>query len=177
MITLNITRLKVIVGLVVVFLLATPVVVSVAYAQGPKVKVTDDEVNRVASKLYCPVCEGVPLDTCGTAACEQWRQEIRLQLESGQSEQEVIDSFVARFGDRVVGTPQNPTLQALSLVTPWVLGAVALLVAAVTFVRWRTGQSRSEAPPLPIASDTSTQQSDVMDAYRARLERDVARRR
>ncbi len=178
MTALNITRLKVIVGLLFLFLLAMLVVVSVAYADGGgKVKVTDDDVNRVASKLYCPVCEGIPLDTCGTAACEQWRQEIRLQLEAGQSEQQVIDSFVARFGDRVVGTPQNPTLRALSLVTPWVLSAGALSIAAVTFVRWRRSQSCPDGPPLPVASTLSTNQSDVIDAYRARLERDLARRR
>jgi cytochrome c-type biogenesis protein CcmH len=178
MISLNITRLKVIFGALALVLVAMLVIVGVASAQGgPKVKVTDDDVNRVAAKLYCPVCEGIPLDTCGTAACEQWRQEIRIQLEAGQSAQEVIDSFVARFGDRVVGTPQNPALRALSLVTPWLLSAVALGVAGVTFVRWRTGQSRSEGPPVPVVSVIRADQSEVMAAYRARLERDLARRR
>ncbi len=174
----NITRLKVLVGLLFLFLLAMLVVVSVVYADGGgKVTVTDDDVNRVASKLYCPVCEGVPLDTCGTAACEQWRQEIRLQLESGQTEQQVIDSFVARFGDRVVGTPQNPTLRAISLVTPWLLSAGALSIAGVTFVRWRRSQVRPDAQQLPVTSTANAEQSAVMDAYRARLERDLARRR
>ncbi|NQS91637.1 MAG: hypothetical protein HQ574_04445, partial [Chloroflexi bacterium] len=34
---------------------------------------TDDDVNAIAKQLYCPVCENIPLDACGTAACEQWR--------------------------------------------------------------------------------------------------------
>lgn len=151
---------------------------STANAQGGvKVNVTDDDVNRVASKLYCPVCEGIPLDTCGTAACAQWREEIRIQLESGQSEQEVINSFVARFGDRVVGTPQNPMLRALSLVTPWVLSAVALVIAAVAFARWRLNQSRSDGPAVSAPSSGGTTQPETLNAYRARLERDVAQRR
>jgi cytochrome c-type biogenesis protein CcmH len=140
---------------------------------GGKKKVTDDEVNAVASKLYCPVCEGVSLDTCGTQACAQWRDEIRVQLESGESPQQVIDNFVARYGDRVVGTPQDPTLRALSLVTPWVMSALALVIAAITFARWRINQSRS-AETLPAAAAPT---SDSADVYRARLERDLARRR
>jgi cytochrome c-type biogenesis protein CcmH len=154
---------------VVGLLLASP-----AYAQdGGKKKVTDDEVNAVANKLYCPVCEGVSLDTCGTQACAQWRDEIRIQLESGQSPQQVVDNFVARYGDRVVGTPQNPTLRALSLVTPWVISAVALVVAVITFARWRINQARNPEP-IPSAPARASSSADV---YRARLERDLARRR
>ena len=39
--------------------------------------ITDDQVNAIANQLYCPVCENIPLDTCGTLACEDWREEIR----------------------------------------------------------------------------------------------------
>ena len=37
---------------------------------------TDDEVNAIAKRLYCPVCENVPLDVCPTQACAQWRELI-----------------------------------------------------------------------------------------------------
>lgn len=106
--------------------------------------VTDDEVNAIASKLYCPVCENIPLDACGTAACADWRYEIRLQLEAGKTEQEIIDDFVLRFGDRVVGTPQDPTLRALSLVTPYVAIGVGLIAVVVFLVR-----RRGAAAPAP----------------------------
>ena len=41
---------------------------------------SDDEVNRIAHQLYCPVCENTPLDVCPTEACRQWRDLIRQQL-------------------------------------------------------------------------------------------------
>ena len=72
----------------------------------PGQAVTADDVNAVAKQMYCPVCENIPLDVCGTAACAQWRDEIRIQLESGSTPDEVIRNFVARYGDRVVSTPQ-----------------------------------------------------------------------
>lgn len=132
--------------------------------------ITDDEVNAVARQLYCPVCENIPLDACGTPACIQWRGEIRTQLEAGQTPRQVIDDFVQRFGDRVVGTPQDPTLRALSLVTPWLLGALVLIAGASVLLRWRRG-----ATPASASATSTASHSD--DDYRARLEADLRARR
>ena len=51
---------------------------SVALAQDQEPNVpSDDEVNAIARKMYCPVCENVPLDVCPTQACMEWRELIR----------------------------------------------------------------------------------------------------
>jgi cytochrome c-type biogenesis protein CcmH len=120
--------------------------------------ITDDEINDIAAGMYCPVCENIPLEVCGTAACDDWRNEIRLYLEQGWSEQEIIDDFVVRFGDRVVGVPQDPALRALSLVTPWLVAGLAL--SGVAFMLWRRTRGRSAAgvavsPTEPLASSNS----------------------
>ncbi len=131
--------------------------------------VSDDEVNAVAAKLYCPVCEHVPLDDCDTPACRQWHAEIRHQLAAGQSPQAIIDDFVQRFGERVVGTPQDPLLRALALLTPWALALGALLPAAA-FIRRRR---RIQASDSRIQAD----QSASSDAWRAQIEADLRARR
>jgi cytochrome c-type biogenesis protein CcmH len=112
----------------IVTLLLCAVALTAAAQEQSTVTVTDDQVNAIAKKLYCPVCENITLDTCGTAACADWRYEVRLQLEQGRSEDEIVTDFVNRFGDRVVGTPQDAALRALSLVTPWVIIAGVLLL-------------------------------------------------
>lgn len=139
--------------------------------------VTDDEVNAVASKLYCPVCENIPLDACGTAACHDWREEIRSQLASGMTEQEVIAAFVARYGDRVVGTPMDPTLRALSLVTPWVLGAIIVLGALWTLMRWRSRRGTATSDELVDTVSVPADAARDDDYYRTRLEQDLQTRR
>jgi cytochrome c-type biogenesis protein CcmH len=132
--------------------------------------VTADEVNTIAKKMYCPVCENIPLDVCGTAACAQWRDEIRIQLEQGYTEQEIINDFVGRYGDRVVGTPQDPTLRALSLVTPWVIGALVVALAGFSLLRWWRGRG-TQAALAPAGAPVSD------DDYRTRLEHDLQARR
>ena len=55
-----------------------------ALAQNPNPPVpSDDQVNAIAKQLYCPVCENIPLDVCGTQACAQWRELIREKLAAG----------------------------------------------------------------------------------------------
>lgn len=135
--------------------------------------VTADNVNAIAHKMYCPVCENIPLDVCPTQACAQWRDEIKSQLEEGKTETEIINAFVARYGDRVVGTPQDSTLRALSLVTPWVIGIIVAAVAGVLLIRW--WRRRALAAPVAAAAGGPAIATD--DEYRARLERDLQSRR
>ena len=127
--------------------------------------ITYDDVNAVASKLYCPVCPNELLVDCQTQACVQWRDEIREQLSAGQGEATVIDSFVRRYGERVLPIPQDPLLRALSLVTPYVIAALALAAGLLTFARWRRRPTPIPAADAPAAADA--------DDYRARLERDL----
>jgi cytochrome c-type biogenesis protein CcmH/NrfF len=85
-----------------------------ASAQEPTPRpVSDDQVNVVAKQLYCPVCENIPLDVCGTQACEQWRGLIREKLAAGWSEGQVKQYFVDQYGDRVLGTPPARSLNWL----------------------------------------------------------------
>lgn len=139
-------------------------------AQDSPAPVTDDDVNSVAQQMYCPVCENIPLDVCPTDACKQWRDEIRTQLEAGLPPDEIIKGFVARYGDQVVGTPQDPTLRALSLVTPWIIAVGVIGLALTVLWRWRRNPTIKPAPAEGIANQTD-------EDYRARLERDLTGRR
>lgn len=135
--------------------------------QPSTILVTDDQVNAIAKKLYCPVCENITLDTCGTAACADWRYEIRLQLEAGKTEQQIVEDFVLRFGDRVVGTPLDPVLRLLSLVTPW------LMIAAGLFLGVRFYQDRSRPRPQAVGAAAPSMNSVSDDTYRDLLEQDL----
>ncbi len=138
------------------------------YAQdATPIPITDDQVNAVAARMYCPSCQGVPLDDCGTQVCAEWREEIRQRLESGLTEEQIIAEFVTRYGERIVGTPQDPLLRAFSLVTPYIIGAVVLLIGAWTMLRWWNNRR----PPLDLGLPPA--QSATDDDYRARLEKDL----
>jgi cytochrome c-type biogenesis protein CcmH len=100
----------------ILILMLALIATGVADAQGGGP--TDDEVNAIAKNLYCPVCESVPLDVCGTLACQQWRQQISDKLVEGLSEQEIYDFFVEQYGDRVVASPPARGLNWLIYILP-----------------------------------------------------------
>lgn len=169
--TIGRVRFHVILAVIAALLLGVPLLV---YAQGggqgtaPVREVTADEVNRLSRMLYCPVCENVPLDVCGTAACARWRAQVRTLLEQGKTEDEVINYFVEQFGQSVVGTPQDPTLKFLSWAVPLAAVVIGVVVAGYALVRWR-----SLSAPEHLAAADDADLAGVDDDYRKRLEREL----
>ena len=151
---------KVIIWLVV--MLASLLLVRIAAAQGGTV--TDDQVNAVAKRLNCPVCENVPLDVCETQACVQWRDLIRQKLAAGEKPEQIINYFQATYGDRVLQEPPRRGFTGLVWVLPFA-GLVAGVAILVVVLRRMTAQ------PAPIQSETAS--SEPADEYRERLEREL----
>jgi len=112
---------------------------------------TDDEVNKIAKQLYCPVCESTPLDVCPTEACRQWRELIRSQLAEGKSEEEIKQYFVDQYGARVLDEPPNKLVSYLVPVVAFLLGAFMLFRG---FKMWlkpvgaEAGSGEDEAKPV-----------------------------
>ena len=137
------------------------------YAQeSTPLRITEDDVDEVASHMYCPVCENEPLDACYNTTCIQWKAEIRRRLEAGQSREEIMSFFVTTYGEHVVGVPQNPVLKILSYFAPILGVIIALGIAFITFQRWQ-----KNAPKAQIAT---TNPSTENDSYRSQIERDVS---
>src|SRR5215210_9232187 len=136
-------------------------------AQGPTP--TDDEVNRIAKQMYCPVCENTPLDVCPTEACRQWRDLIRTMLAEGKSEEEIKQYFVAQYGLRVLAEPPN------RLVTYLVPGVAILLGALLLFRGFQMWLK-----PSPVNAGEATSDSTVkpiQDPYIVRMEEELKKRK
>jgi len=130
--------------------------------------VTYDDVIRVAGRMYCPICENEPLDQCRNTTCMQWKDEIRRQLAAGRSDDEIINYFVERYGQHVVGVPRDPLLRFLAFVAPIVGTLLALGLGFMTFRRWQQNTpTKTKVSPLDDAPPMTN------DDYRTRLERDV----
>jgi cytochrome c-type biogenesis protein CcmH len=134
----------------------------------PDEGVTDDDVNAIAEQLYCPVCENVPLDVCGTQACADWRDEIRVMLEDGRSEQEIEAYFVDRYGRRVLATPQTSGIDLLVWVLPPVGMLAGVVVLALGLRRMAPGALNAQAEPA-----VSFKYDDLDPEYVARLEQEL----
>ncbi len=117
---------------------------------------SDDQINAVAKKLYCPVCPNTPLDVCETKACDDWRAQIRDELSAGWSEQQIIDYFVAQYGERVLAEPQRTGFTSLV----WMLPVLAILFGLVlvwqVLKNWRVAKQKSVLNPPPASVSPET---------------------
>jgi cytochrome c-type biogenesis protein CcmH len=128
---------------------------------------SDDDVNRIAKQLYCPVCESTPLDVCPTEACRQWRDLIRTMLAEGKSEAEIKQYFVAQYGDRVLAEPPN---RLASYLVP----AMAILLGAVLLAR---GFQMWMKPTTAEAEPAGGEPKQPIDPYIARLEEELKKQK
>jgi cytochrome c-type biogenesis protein CcmH len=131
-------------------LLMAALATGAALAQDPTPEpVTDDDVNAVAKDLYCPVCENVPLDVCGTEACSLWRQVVREKLEEGYSDREVKQYFADYYGDRALGLPPARGLNWLVYILPPVFFVGGIFVLYRSLRSMRRPQKPVVKQPLP----------------------------
>jgi cytochrome c-type biogenesis protein CcmH len=135
-----------------------------AQAQTPAA-VSDDDINRIANQLYCPVCENIPLDVCPTEACSRWRDAIRQKLELGWSDEAIIDNFVEAYGARVIGTPPKAGLNWLLYVIP---PFAAIGLGAAAFMILRKNRVAKSDPEVPAA-----EVKRPVEPYRKKLNDDI----
>lgn len=114
--------------------------------------VTEDPLQRqvlsIGAKLRCAVCQNQPISESNSDLAKDMREIIREQLVAGKSESEIIDYFVARYGDYVLLKPRHGGV-GLPL---WVLPPLLLLL--VGWVGYRIVRQRGHrtAPPAPHLS-------------------------
>lgn len=161
---LQITNYEFLLAILVAFTFAFVTQLAVS-AQGPTP--TDDEVNRIAKQLYCPVCESTPLDACPTEACRQWRGLIRTMLAEGKSEEEIKQYFVTQYGVRVLAEPPNR-------LATYLVPGVAILLGALLLFR---GFQMWMKPSMTEATTVEAEQKPVPDPYIARLEEELKKQK
>lgn len=118
-----------------------------------------DRINEIARNLNCPTCSGLNLADCRTLTCEQWRGRIGDMLREGYSSQEILDDFVARYGEQVL---QSPPKRGFTLLL-WVLPFVALLAGGIWLVYILRGWTNRQ-PPLPATVTTAPINPDRVSA-------------
>jgi len=154
--------------ILLLILVITPA--SIAFAQDSSP--TDDEVNAIAKKLYCPVCESTPLDVCPTEACKDWREQIRQMLADGKNEAEILQYFVDQYGDKVLASPPATGLNWLVYILPPVIILIGAFILFRALRAW-TRPATASAGPGGESRDVSAAQ----DEYVARLEEELKKRK
>lgn len=102
---------------------------------------------EIGKELRCLVCQNESIDESNAELARDLRLLVRERLKEGDSDRQVVDYVVSRYGDFVLlRPPVKPTTWALWFGPPliFVLGLVALAL----YYRRRGRQPAPAAPPL-----------------------------
>lgn len=141
----------------------------IVLAQDGTVTPTADDVNRVAKQLYCPVCPNTPLDVCATKACQDWRAQIKDQLAAGWTDNQVIQYFVAQYGERVLAEPRRSGFTSFVWLLPIVVTVIGLVIAGLIVRSWKArrlalvpaGLSPPPALPPEVVAQVEKELRDI----------------
>jgi cytochrome c-type biogenesis protein CcmF len=117
-------------------------------------------------RCMCGGCQRLPLSTCGCGDSMPVLEEIRAQMASGMSDDEIRLAYVAKWGQDALTVP--PNRGPLRAIYMFPLGAIAVggVGLGVLLRRWRR--------PTPTApATTETAAATKRDEYDARLDEEL----
>ncbi|MCY4335866.1 MAG: cytochrome c-type biogenesis protein CcmH [Litoreibacter sp.] len=122
--------------LLILCLVATPL-----YAVEPD-EILDDPVleeraRAISADVRCVVCQNEPIDSSDAGVARDLRLIIRERLVAGDTDQEVFDYLVLRYGDFVLfNPPWKPSTYAL-WIGPFAILALGFIAVFITLYRKR----------------------------------------
>jgi cytochrome c-type biogenesis protein CcmH len=90
-------------------------------APRPSDPALEAQVQRVASELRCLVCQNQTIADSNAELARDLRREVRAMLARGQSEEQVREFMVARYGDFILYRPPFKATTLLLWAGPFVL--------------------------------------------------------
>jgi cytochrome c-type biogenesis protein CcmH len=129
------TRLALLLALLLAFLAPLP-----ALAVNPdeilKDPALEQRAREISSQLRCMVCQNQSIDDSNADLARDLRILVRDRLTRGDSDQQVVDYIVSRYGEFVLLKPRFELHTLLLWGTPFVL-LIFGIIALIVFIRTR----------------------------------------
>lgn len=130
----------------------------------------EEKAQEIDRSLMCPVCPSETVDQSQVELAKQMRAIVREKLAAGESRQEILGFFVARFGERVLAAPPKQGSNLVAWIIPGVgllAGGAALLLALRYLLKPAKGETASHPSPEPAREE--------MEPYLSRVDEEMRR--
>lgn len=129
------------------------VLAALALGFSPVGAATTAEIKGVAEELVC-LCGNCNRESLATCLCTDFavpeREAIGSALDQGQTRQQIVDGYVARFGLMVLATPPHEGFNLLAWVAPFLALFFGVALVRTLLVRWKNpSQAPLQSKPLP----------------------------
>jgi cytochrome c-type biogenesis protein CcmH len=125
--------------LILIFLLLAGPVFAVQPSEILSDPALETRAREISAGLRCPVCQNESIDESNAPISHELRVLLRERLVAGDTDEQVVDFLVARFGEFIL---LNPDRQGANLIL-WAAAPAMLLIALL--VGWLTIRRRAPA--------------------------------
>jgi len=131
----------------------------------------------VEEALTCQCGCGLTVHSCNHLQCNSatpLKREIAEQIASGQTEEQILEYFEHKYGEKILSAPGTSGFNLTAWVVPYLGIGLGGLLIGVVLARWRRGSTpvpsgEHSAPSHPPAPPGTADNQDL----RARLEREL----
>jgi cytochrome c-type biogenesis protein CcmH len=125
---------------------------------------------EIEEALTCQCSCGLTVHSCNHLQCSfavPRKQEIAAFVAEGKAKEEILTSYVAQFGEKVLSAPTTTGFNLAAWITPFLALLVGGIIVSLISLRW----SRKRATEEP----KQTVVTEVSDEYRDRLKKELER--
>ena len=112
----------------------------------------------ISQGLRCPVCQSESIDESNADIARDLRLLVRERLLAGDSDREVLDFVVARYGEYVL---LKPTTEGANLIL-WITGPAMLLAALGVGLVYTRRRAAAPAPDDALTAEEQTRLRQIM---------------
>jgi cytochrome c-type biogenesis protein CcmH len=132
-------------------------------------------LDGVANKLscYCGTCPHLAVSQCTCSKADEIKNEIKQKIAKGMTEQQIINSFVAEYGETVLSAPPKSGFN----LSVWMIPFLAFLVGGIVLFTFLKNQQKPPEDQPPTGSPNIPDQKDADEDYRQRLNEELEHRK
>ena len=131
---------------------------------------TISTTQEVEEALTCQCSCGLTVHNCNHLQCSfavPRKQEIATSIAEGKGKEEILTSYVAKFGEKVLSAPTTTGFNLAAWITPFLALLVGGIVVGLISFRWSRKRALEEPKQTAI--------TEVPDEYRERLRKELDR--
>ncbi|WP_339086925.1 cytochrome c-type biogenesis protein [Hyphomicrobium sp. ghe19] len=121
----------------------------------------EQRARNISAELRCLVCQNQSIDDSDAPLAGDLRRLVRERLEAHDSDQQVLDYVVARYGEFVL---LNPRFE-LSTILLWLTPVLVLLGGLVLVVR-SAGKKDASSPSTPLTEQEKAKLDSILTDQR-----------
>ncbi len=122
--------------------------------------------NDLSHRMMCTCGCAQLLGECNHVGCTESgreRSELSAAIEAGNTDQQILASFAAKYGATVLAAPRTQGFDLVAWIAPFAVFAAALLGTILLVRRWSIGRTQAAAQPA----------NPEMDALREKIRRET----